>query len=72
MGCGVGVDVVFEADPSDEGGAEYEVEKAFIRDREDDEDRGEGEEDNNKAVEVILVGLHAVEEWDGERLNCLV
>ncbi len=31
-GGGVGVDVVFEADPGDEGSAEGEVEEAFVGD----------------------------------------
>ncbi len=60
------VDVVFEADPGDEGGAEGEVEEAFVGDGEDDEDGGEGEEVDGEAVEVVVVGLEAVEEGDGE------
>ena len=58
--------MVFEADPGDEGGAEGEVEEAFVGDCEDDEDGGEGEEDDDKAVEVVVVWLEAVEKGDGQ------
>ena len=58
--------MVFEADPGDEGGAEGEVEEAFVGDCEDDEDGGEGEEDDDEAVEVVVVWLEAVEEGDGQ------
>lgn len=63
------MDVVFEPDPSDEGGAEDEVEESFVGDGEDDEDWGEGQEDDDEAVEVVVVGLKAVEEGDSERCN---
>lgn len=36
------MDVVFEADPGEEGGAEDKVEDTFIGNGEDDEDGGEG------------------------------
>lgn len=39
------VDVVFEADPRDDGAGEDEVEETFVGDGEDDEDGAEGEED---------------------------
>ena len=50
-----GVDVVFESNPGDEGDAEYEVEESFVGDGEDDEDWGECEEDDDEAVEVVVV-----------------
>lgn len=37
-----GVNVVFEADPGDEGGTEDEVKQAFVGDGKDNEDGGEG------------------------------
>ena len=67
---GEGVNVVFETDPGYEGGAEGEVEEAFVGDGEDDEDRGEGEKNDYQAVEVVAVWLEAVEEGHGERGNC--
>lgn len=66
-GC-EGVDVVLEADPGDEGGAEGEVEEAFVGDGEDDEDRGEGEEDDDEAVKVVVVWAETVQE--GRRQGC--
>lgn len=60
------VDAVFDADPADEGGAEGEVEEAFVLDGEDDEDGGEGEEEDDEAVDVVGVGLEHVEEGNGE------
>jgi hypothetical protein len=53
---------VFEADPGDEACAEHEVEEALVRDGEDDEDWGEGEEYDDEAVEVVAVWSQAVEE----------
>ena len=61
--------MVFKADPGDEGGAEGEVEEAFVGDGEDDEDGGEGEEHDGEAVEVVVFWLEAVEKWDGERCD---
>ena len=58
--------MVFETDPGDEGGAEGEVEEAFVGDCEDDEDRGESEEHYDEAVEVVVVWLEAMKEGDGE------
>ena len=43
---GVGVDVVFEADPSDDCGGKDEVEEAFVGYGKDHEDWTEGEEDD--------------------------
>ena len=56
------MDLVFESDPGDEEGAERDVEKAFVGDGEDYEGRGEGEEDDDKAVEVVVVWLGSVQE----------
>lgn len=58
---------MFEADPGDEGGAEGEVEESLVGDCEDDEDRGEGEEDDNKAVEIVVVRLKTMQEWKRKR-----
>ena len=44
VGGGVGVDVVFKTNPSDECGEEGKVEKALVGDCEDNEDRRKGEE----------------------------
>lgn len=68
-GGGEGVDVVFEADPGDEGGAKGEVEESLVGDREDDEGRGEGEEQYDEAVEVVIVWLQAMEEGNSEGCN---
>lgn len=62
--------MVFKTDPGDEGGAEDEVEQAFVGDGEDDEDWGEGEKDDDEAVEVMIIGLQAVEERKREGGNC--
>jgi len=69
-GVGEGVDVVFEADPGDDCGGEGEVEEAFVRDGEDDEDRGEGEEDDEETVEVVGVCAEAMEEGNGKGGDC--
>lgn len=66
MAVGVHVDVVFHADPGYEGEAEGEVEESLVGDCEDDERWCEGEEQDDQAVEVVVVRLEAVEEWDGE------
>jgi hypothetical protein len=57
--------VVLEAHPGEEEDAEGEVEEAFVGDGEDDEGWGKGEEDDDEAVDVVGVGLEAVEEGDG-------
>jgi len=51
---------MFETHPGDDGGAEGEVEEAFVGDGEDDEEWGEGEEDDGEAVEVMVVWLETV------------
>lgn len=63
------MDVVFETDPSDEGGAEDEIKESFVGYGEDDEDWGEGQEDDDEAVEVVIIGLKTMEEGDGKRCN---
>lgn len=62
-----GVDTVFEADPGDQGGAEGEIEESFVRDGEDDEGGGECEEDDNQAVEVMIVWTELVDKRKAER-----
>ena len=56
-----GVNVVFETDPRDKSDAKGKVEKAFVGDGKDDEGRGKGEKDYDKPVEIVIVGLYAVE-----------
>ena len=60
------MDAVFEAHPAEEGVSDGEVEKAFVGDGEDDEERAEGEEGDGEAVEVVVAGLQSVEEGDDE------
>jgi hypothetical protein len=57
---------VLQADPSNQGGTENEVEEAFVGDGENDEDRGEGEADYDESVEVVVVWSETMEEWEGE------
>lgn len=64
--------MVFETYPGDEGGAESEVEESFVGDGQDDENGREGEEDDDEAVEIVVVGLETIEEGYGERCNCKV
>lgn len=64
--------MVFETHPGDKGGAEGEVEESFIGYGQDDEDGREGEEDDDEAVEVVVVWLEAVEEGYGKRCDCIV
>ena len=66
-GGGKGVDVMFQADPGNEGGAEGEVEEAFVGDGEYDEHGSEGQADHSEAVDVVVLRLETVEERDGER-----
>ena len=54
---------MLEADPSQEGSAEGEVKEAFIGYSEDYEHGGECEEYYNEAVEIVIIWLKAVEEW---------
>ena len=56
-----GVDVVFESHPRSDGDAKDEVEETFVGDGEDDKGWGKGEKDDDEPVEVVIVGLHAVE-----------
>ena len=72
MGGGVLVDMMFETDPGDEGGAEGKVEESFVGDGQDDEDGREGEEDDDEAVEIVIIWLKAVEKRYGERGNCTI
>lgn len=60
------IDAVFEADPGDEGGAEGEVEETFVGDGEDDEGGRESEENDDEAVEVVIVGADFVNEGKAE------
>ena len=55
-GVSVGVNVMFKANPGDEGGAEGEIKEAFVRDGKDDEGWSEGQEDDDETVEVVTVG----------------
>lgn len=59
--------MVFEADPGDEGGAEGEVEESLVGDCKEDEGRGKGEEDDDEAVEIVVVRLKPMEEWKRKR-----
>lgn len=61
---------MFETYPGDEGGAEGEVEESFVGNGQDDEDGREGEEDDDEAVEIVIIWLEAVEEGYAERCNC--
>lgn len=54
---------MLQADPSNQGGTENEVEEAFVGDGENDEDRGEGEADYDESVEVVVVWSETMEEW---------
>lgn len=61
--------MVFETHPGDKRGAEGEVEESFVGYGQDDEDGREGEEDDDEAVEVVVVWLEAVEEGYGKRCD---
>lgn len=63
------MDAVLEADPAEEGDCDGEVEEAFVRDGEDDEERAEGKEGDCEAVEVVVLRLERVEERHHERGN---
>lgn len=54
------VDFVLETHPGEESDAEGEVEESLVGDRKDDEDRGESEEHDEQAVEVVVLGLQSV------------
>lgn len=54
---------MLQADPSNQGGTENEVEEAFVGDGENDEDRGEREADYDESVEVVVVWSETMEEW---------
>lgn len=54
---------MLKANPCDKSGTEGEVEEAFVRYCEDDEDGRECEEDDDKSMKIMAVGLEAVEEW---------
>lgn len=58
--------MVLETDPGDEGGAEGEVEEAFVGYCENDEDGREGKEHDDETVEVVIIRLEAVQEGNGE------
>lgn len=60
---------VLKADPRDQCGGNREVEKALVRDGEYDEERSEGEEDDDQAMEVVVVGAKGVEEWYDQGCN---
>lgn len=64
------VDGVLEAHPGEEQHAEGEVEEPFVGDGEDDESGREGEEDDDKAMDVVRVWLEAVQEGDHEGGDC--
>ena len=51
---------MLEADPGDKSGAEGEIEEPFIGDGEDDEDRREGEKNDHKSMEVVIVRVKTV------------
>lgn len=55
--------MVFQADPTDQGSAECEVEKAFVRDCEYDEGGRASKEDDDESMEVVAVWVKAVKEW---------
>ena len=57
--------MMLEANPGDEGRTESEVEKPFVRNSKDDKYRGESKEYYNQPMKVMIVGLKAVQEWDG-------
>ena len=59
--------MVFKADPGEKGNAEDEIEESFVRDGEDDEDWGEGKEDNEQPVEVMIVWLKAMRKGQAQR-----
>lgn len=54
--------MMFEADPRDKSSAEDEIEEPFVGYREDDEDGREGQKEDDEAVQIMAVGLEAMEE----------
>ena len=63
------MDAVFEADPAEEGDGDGEVEEAFVRNCEDDEEGTESEESDGEAVEVVVARLQSVQEGYDERCD---
>lgn len=55
--------MVFKTDPGDEGSAKGEVEKSFVGEGENDEGWRKGEEDDDEAMEVVIVRVETVEKW---------
>lgn len=52
---------MFETDPGYEGYAKAQIEKAFVGYGEDDKDRSKSQEDDHEAMNVVVVGLKAVQ-----------
>lgn len=52
---------MLEADPCDKGSAEDEVKEPFVGDGEDDEDWRESQKQDDEPVEIMAVGLEAME-----------
>lgn len=54
---------VFQPYPGCQSQAKDEVKEPLVRNGKDDERRREGEEKDHQAVQVVPIGIQAVEEW---------
>ena len=58
--------MMFETNPCNKSSAEGEVEKTFVGKGEDDKGWRKCEEDDDEAMEVVVVWVETVEEWHSQ------
>jgi hypothetical protein len=64
------VNEVFQTHPCEQRNAKNKVKDAFVGDGEENEAWSEGEEDDEKSVEIVANWIQKVEEWNREGCNC--
>lgn len=63
-------DAVLKPHPGYEGAAESEVEQSFVGDGEDDEHGGQGKEDDHQTMQIVIVWLQSMGEWQYKGAHC--